>query len=205
MVISYVQLLHDTDYYKHLYRRIEDRFNDLTSVKPGTVGGYLAGCLIGAPQGNCSMTCAGAIPLPKGHEHHKPCDKAVIWCEWNVKDGFSFNISKHPDKAEDLNPVYLYVPCQSVHQFAGFNKAEKDKLSKLGINKVHLFGYNEECNKHVDLYGAPIDLKDVKLRSRVHNHEHNRGSAGLAVLLVLIFLIIIILFFGWKLWNNKQM
>src|SRR6266496_5611090 len=46
LVVSYVHLLYNTEYYRDFYNKIKKYFNDLSPVIPGTVGGYFAGCLV---------------------------------------------------------------------------------------------------------------------------------------------------------------
>lgn len=212
LIVSYVQLLFDTDYYKYLYAKVEDKFKDLKYVKPGTVGGYLAGCLINNNfhgKAGCSLTCAGAAPLPKDDENYLPCDRAVVWAEYKSDNkniyAFHLNVLKPADNKEDLDPLYLYVTSENksfnnVHEFPGLSKSEKEQLVNMGVNKVHIFSYTSE-HKYIDLYGRPVNLKDVKNRT---NNSSGNGGLGLAITLIVIFIILLIVFFGWPLWNNNS-
>lgn len=210
LIKSYVELLYDTEYYKYLYAKVEEKFKDLEKIKPGTVGGYLAGCLIndnyrGAP--GCSLTCAGSAPLPNNGQDNQTCNKAVIWAEYitenNQNYGFNFDILKQAESPEELDPVYLYITSQNksfnnAHEFPGFSKSEKETLLNMGIKNIHLMSYTNEC-KYIDLYGRPIELKDVKMRGKSSN-----SNLGLAIVLILIFVLLIVLFFGWRLLKHKN-
>ena len=71
LMVSYVGLLYGTNYYEHLYSKVEKYFKDLKEVKPGTVGGYFGGCLVPnafGDQPGCSAVCAGSVPRPKDDE-----------------------------------------------------------------------------------------------------------------------------------------
>jgi len=211
LIVSYVQLLHDTEYYKYLYEKVENKFKDLKCVQPGTIGGYFAGCIVNDNyhgQATCSVTCAGALPQPMDYQNDISCDKAVIWAEYvksNKSNKFNFNVLKQAENDEQLDPVLFYVTSEkhsfkNVHDFPGLSKSEKDILVKLGAKRIHIFSYTKDC-KYIDLYGRPIDLKDVKSRSSSPVNNSNHGNLG--ILIIIILIILLILFFGWRFWKKN--
>ena len=204
LMVSYVHLLYGTSYYEHLHKKVKKHFGDLDRVKPGTVGGYFGGCLASTSfkgQSGCSVACAGSVPLPKDEEGWSFCDKAVIFAEYNNKGGYNFSILKQPDKQSDMDPCYLFVECEDLHDFLGFSKEEKEELKKLGAKNVHLIGCDEDGTKYLDLYGDSCSLGNIKHR-KYHKNDSNNSGLGLALVLIIIFLLLIVLFFGWRFWNK---
>ena len=45
-IVSNVQLMFNTPFYKKFHQKIESRFGNLEHVNPGTIGGYMNGCLV---------------------------------------------------------------------------------------------------------------------------------------------------------------
>lgn len=205
LIVRYVELLYDTDLYHHLFKIVEDHFSDLESVKPGTIGGYLAGCLIKTkfPIPGCSPVCANAIPFPKELEKQEQCDQAVILAEKNDTNGYKFNILKQADIENKDKPTIIHVNVTDVHDWSGFNKDEKEKLRSLGCSNVHIYGYSDDQTRHVDLFGAPINIDDVKTRN-IHKSHERKDNIGFGVILIVIILIIIIALFGYRLWSNNN-
>lgn len=205
LIVRYVELLYDTDAYPHLFKIVEEQFKDLECVKPGTVGGYLSGCLIKSkfPIPGCSAVCSNAIPMPKGSSKYEQCDQAVILAEKNGSNKYKFSVLKQADIENKDKPTIIHINTTDVHAWPGFSREEKEQLRSMGCTNIHIYGYTDDCNKHVDLYGSPINLDDVKIRNihKIHDHKEN---VSFAVILILIILILIIAFFGWRLWSNKQ-
>ena len=202
LIVRYVELLYDTDAYPHLFKIVEDQFKDIDCVKPGTVGGYVSGCLVKSkfPIPGCSPVCSNAIPIPKGSNKYDQCDQAVLLAEKDGK-GYKFNVLKQSDIENRDKPTIIHVNTTDVHAWSGFSKEEKDQLRSMDCETVHIYGYTDDCSRHVDLYGSAISLNDIKTRN-VHREYESKEKISLAFILILIFLILIIAFFGWRLWNN---
>jgi hypothetical protein len=204
LMVSYVRLLYGTNYYDHLYSKVEKYFSDLKEVNPGTVGGYFGGCLVSTSFGDqpgCSAVCAGAVPRPKDDEGWSFCDKAVIFAERNGNRGYTFNVLKEPESPEEMEPCYVFVEHTNLHDFEGFSEKERKQLEDLGVNQMYLIGCNENGTEYVNLYGDVCKLSDIKHRKKKH-YKSDASSLGLALLLIVIFLLFTVLFFGWRFWDK---
>jgi len=204
LMVSYVRLLYGTNYYEHLYNKVEKYFGKIENVKPGTVGGYFGGCLVTSSFGDqpgCSAICAGSVPRPKDDEGWSFCDKAVIFAEKNGNRGYTFNVLKEAESAEEMDPCYVFVEYTNLNDFEGFSKKEKDELEKLGVHEMYLIGCDENGSNYVNLYGDICKLSDVKHRKNKH-YKSDASSLGLALILIVIFLLLIVLFFGWRFWDK---
>ena len=206
LMVSYVRLLYGTNYYGHLYSKVEKYFKDLKEVKPGTVGGYFGGCLVPTQfedQPGCSAVCAGSVPRPKDDEGWSFCDKAVIFAEKNGNRGYVFNVLKEPETPEEMDPCYVFVEHTDIHDFEGFSQKEKEQLEQLGVNEMYLIGCDSNGSEYVNLYGDICKLSDVKTRKKKH-YKSKGSSLGLALVLILVFLLLVVLFFGWRFWDNLE-
>lgn len=208
LAVSYVHLLYGTSYYSHLYDRVRKYFEKVTSVKPGTVGAYFAGCLVTVKEDSntsnssssiipgCAIGCAGSMPLPRDEEGWSFCDKAVILAE-KGKDGYIFSVVKPANSSEEMDPAYLFVESKSLHDFHGFSKEEKDQIRAFGCNKVKLVGYGNDLT-YSDLYTEPKSISDIKHR-HVYSHKKEENNTWKILGIILIILLLLILcFLGYK-------
>ena len=204
-VVSNVHQLYDTDYYIHLHDKVKKYFGDLESVKPGTIAGYFAGCLVNTTYDDkpgCSVACAGSVPLPKEDDGWGFCDKVVIMTEKD-KNGYKFDIIKPAEEDVDYDPAYVFVEHTNLHDFKGFSKDEIDELKRIGCKKINLVGYADDGVTYSELYGMSKELDDIKRRvSHKHkskNTSKNKSKKG-KVLVALLIVISLILVAGlsWK-------
>jgi hypothetical protein len=226
-VVSYVHLLYETSYYPSLYEKVRKHFDNVTSVKPGTIGAYFAGCLVSlkdelnsnsntrndqsasaGSKAGCHISCAGSIPLPKDEEGWSFCDKAVILAEKGEK-GYVFSMVKPAHSEEEMNPAYLFVDSKSLHEFRGFSKEEKDQIRALGCKKVKMVGYNSSSSDvtYSDLYREPKAVHEIKHRhdrsvSSETNLSNDYSLIG-GILIVIVILIILLLLVGYKYMNRR--
>ena len=165
LVISYVKMLYGTSYYNEFFDRVRKNFKNVPGVKPGTVGGYFAGCLSSknSKEKGCSINCVGSMPLPKDEEGWSFCDKAAILAE-KSRNGYIFSVVKPADDETEMNPAYVFVESSSLNEFDGFSESEKDYLRNLGCEKVKLVGYKSSGSSYSELYEEPKPLKEVKSR-----------------------------------------
>jgi hypothetical protein len=179
LIVSYIHMLYGTEYYKHLYERVKKHFKGI-STKPGTIGGYFAGCINGAKnnsldiQAGCGIGCAGSMPLPQDEKGWNFCDKAVILAEKN-NNGYTFSFLKPSQSEEDLNPAYVFVESND-QKFSGFSKEEKDYLKALGCNKVKLIGFSSNSDENVsysEFTKEPKSVEEIELRSHKNKHHNN--------------------------------
>lgn len=206
-VVSYVHLLYETSYYPSLYEKVKKHFDNVSTVKPGTIGAYFAGCLISAKedskvtdQPGCNISCAGSIPLPKDEEGWSFCDKAVILAE-KGENGYIFSVVKPANSAEEMDPAYLFVDSKTLHEFKGFSKEEKDQIRALGCKKVKMVGYSSSFDDvtYSDLYREPKHVHEIKHRSNYKVAEKKEDSSLITgILILLVILIIILLLAGYR-------
>lgn len=218
LMVSYVHLLYDTEYYHRLFRKVKKYFGNMENIKPGTIGGYFGGCLVKSDMSNdkpgCSVACAGSIPPPKESKDWDFCDKAVILAERIARDkyyyhskgghkdyrdcsGYKFTILKEPEMDGDLDPCYLYVDSLDLHEFPGFSDQEMNKLDSLGCRKVILYGYDTDGLTYHQLYDHPIDIYEIKFRPKCQKKSSTWTYTGLALVLFLIFFLLLIMYYGY--------
>lgn len=207
LMVSYVRLLYGTNYYDHLHKKVVKYFSNLDRIQPGTVGGYFGGCLVKTSfdqTPSCSVACAGAVPRPKDEEGWSFCDQAVIFADLEYKEGgkqgYTFTVLKEPESPDDLDPCYIFVEHQNLHEFEGFSEKEKDELRNLGVDKLYLIGCDDTGTEYTNLYSDIVNLNDVKHRAKSDNT--NDTSLALAIILIVIFLLLIVVFFGWRFYSK---
>ena len=195
VIISYIQVLHGTPYYNHLYEKINKYFGNFKDITPGTIGGYFRGCLDNTVITNNNKDDNNTnVIKPKNEEGWSFCDKAVFLA--NYTDGhYKFETLKDPEEDNDI--CYIFVNALSLHDFKGFSSEEIEELNDLGCDKIILVGYDDNGLKYKELYDKPIDIYDVKYRHK-HNNNPSNNLVGLALLLIIIFLLLLVLFFGWR-------
>lgn len=214
LVIKYVHLLYGTQYYSNLHEIVKRIFKNTgaTTLKPGTVAAYFAGCL--STKDGCSLGCAGSMPLPKEEEGWTLCDKAVIMAEKGA-NGYTFSFVKPAEKDEDFDPAYLFV--ESGEEFNGFNESEKAYLKSLGCKKVKMVSYSDDMN-YSDINQEPTSVDEIKSRKNTH-HRHSKNansdsksdsnseecSTWLIWLLVFLFvLLLIFLFVAYRYYQKRH-
>ncbi len=201
LMVNYVHLLYGTSYYNKLFEKAKKHFKNST-VKPGTVGGYFAGCLSKSDKGKdelqsgCAVACAGSMPLPKDEDGWSFCDKAVLMAE-KSGDGYVFSVVKPAENDEDYDPAYLFID----GEFSGFTAEEKTELRNLGCDRVKLISYDDNMNYH-ELFSDPKSLSEVAERKiekvkrdkKVEKSKHHETEDNYNWFILLIFLVLIILF-----------
>lgn len=203
-IVSHVQLLFNTPFYKKLYEKVECKFSNLEHVQPGTIGGYMSGCLVkskfpGNP--NCSPLCLNGIPNPKNLETHGPCSDRIIMAEYVTdsegKSGYIFtSLKSGPDNHDSDEHTILYTNCKNIHDFKGFTPNEKDILYNMNVSNVQLYFMDSHT------YSSIMNIHDIKT---------NKGTPviakegkGMGLFLIIIIVILILLFLGWKFMSNKK-
>ena len=207
LVVSYVHLLYGTNYYTTLYERVRKYFDNVTNIKPGTVGAYFAGCLISNKtdkQDNpgCSLSCAGSMPLPKDEEGWNFCDKAVFMAE-KGETGYVFSVVKPANSEDEMDPAYLFVDSSTLHDFKGFSTEEKEQIRAFGCKKVKVVGFSSDMT-YSDLYKEPKAVHEIKHRSNKKHVVKKDDNSGviLGVLILIIVLILILCLLGYRYYKN---
>lgn len=214
LMVNYVHLLYGTSHYSQLFEKVKKHFKGVTSVKPGTVGGYFAGCLVNkkgtdmAP--GCSLGCAGSMPLPKEDQEWSFCDKAVIMAERGV-NGYIFSVVKPAESDEDYNPAYVFVDSNS--EFEGFSKAEKANLKAMGCKKVKLIGYSDDMT-YSEIYNDSRSVEEIKNRrerkierseSSSNSSESYESESNTALILAIVVFLILLLIFLYLLYRYYKL
>ena len=172
MMVSYVDLLYDTDYYNVLHNLVKDKFGDLKDVQPGTVGAYFAGCLInpelsGLPKG-CSPICAGSMPPPQDKFDQLQwafCGDTVISATYSPQtQNFDFTIV---NTIPNSDRALIFVNYNNLNTFPGFTDEDKNKLTNLGIRNVQLLGYTQDGQKYISLTPENSFVPISSVKSRV--------------------------------------
>jgi len=224
LMVNYVHLLYGTSHYSQLFEKVKKHFKGVTSVKPGTVGGYFAGCLVNKNfkdmTPGCSLGCAGSMPLPKENEEWSFCDKAVIMAEKGI-NGYVFSVVKPAESDEDYDPAYVFVENNS-DVFEGFSKIEKANLKAMGCKKVKLIGYSDDMN-YSELYKESRSVEEIKNRrervekyekgEKIEKSESEKSSESfeesnntwfVVAIIVFIILLLIFLFLLYKFYKLKN-
>jgi hypothetical protein len=205
LIVSYVHLLYGTSHYDTLYEKVKKHFKNVKSVKHGTVGGYFAGCLVTSKDGfknldtGCKIGCAGSMPLPKNEDGGSFCDKGVILAEKNLK-GYNFSVVQPGNFNDDS---YLFIETNSLNDFAGFSKSEKEDLKALGCKKLKVIGYTSDMT-YSEIYENPKSVNEIKHRSvrSYKKKEDNNFGIGIFIIIILIILILLCLFYLYR--RNKN-
>lgn len=199
MIVRLVNLLYDTDGYRHLYNLVKKHFGDVDNAKPGTLCAYFAGCLISSHQNKgdkCDVLCAGSLPLPKSLAKGK-CGETVILCSYDAKSRrYHFRVLSANNNKND---AIIYMDSGSPDTFRGFTKHEKDKLRGMGIQKVSVNWISEGGDHSDDKIAPKVDLdrlKDIdEPRDETDNNDNNGSDlTALWVILIALAVVIIILF-----------
>lgn len=200
-----VQCVYDTPYYHDLHACIVKHCKHISCPRPGTVGGYLSGCLLGDSENHASATpvCADGLPMPRDDDVES-CSSAVFWAEYVTTNGgnkYEISVVRKGESSDDYSPAFLFIDACDSHSFKGFSPEEKHHLKEHGVNHVRVFGYRCENDSisYPELYDTAIALKDIKMRN---SDTSTTNNTNLAIILIVIFLIILILLFGWRIWNR---
>lgn len=188
LVVSYVHLLYGTEYYNTLYDKVKKYFKNVTG-KPGTVGGYFAGCMnnkSGNIESGCSLACAGSMPNPKSEEDWESCDSTVIMGE-KENGNYVFSVVK---PGEDNDSSYVFIESG---EFDGFTQYEKENLKAMGCKNVKLIGYSSDMT-YSEFYKDKRSVDQIKHR---HVKKYSKGKKGddntWLVVLVVVFIILLII------------
>jgi hypothetical protein len=211
-LVYYSQALYDTDDYETFFSWVQEEYGHLKAVYPGTVGAYMAGCMVSTSMedeyAGCAISCAASIPRPRNDKRSHHCKNTVIKAEYDG-DRYHFTIFKEADNPEHHKKAYLYINSSDKENYPGFSVAEKRLLSeiKLGsvnLEQVRLYGYNSDGREYVALSSELLTIDKLKSRSRHHSHhdhsprhqEKQQSSSTIwwwVILIVIIFIVICVL------------
>ena len=204
LAVSYVNLLYGTNFYSKLFEKVRKNFDNVTSVNPGTVGAYFAGCLVGSRNENikgdvptsCNLPCVDGMPLPQ-EEGWELCDKAVIMAE-RKGEGYNFSLVK-PANGSSNDEAYLFVEAKSESDFTGFTQEEKDQILAYGCRKVRIVGYTSDMT-YSDIYTDSVEKIKSRRPHRKYRKNHHKNNSWWywLILAVLLFIFVLLIFSVYK-------
>ena len=204
------QMLYDSEYYKCFFDRISKHCNLVQEPIPGTVGGYLCGCLASKnfPESRCAPLCADGLAYPKESDQWKNCNRLIINAEYRsdvygckYKSGYVFTVvNEHT--SDYTNPAFIFVNTEDLHGFKGFTVSEKTTLEKMNVTYVRVFGtkYTESGLSYPQFYPDVININDVKMRGSSNNSTNN---SSISIVVAIIIILLILIFLGWSFRNSK--
>lgn len=205
-LVQFVQALYDTDDYETLYSWVKEEYGKLKHVYPGTVGAYMAGCMVSTSLSDnlpgCAICCAASIPRPRSDSQFHHCRNTIIGGEYDGEQ-YTFMKFKTADSDENHKVAYLYINSTDTANYPGFSLSEKKQLTEFGLERVKVYGYNSNGREYVELTPL-ITIAELKDRSRHHSHydEHPRrhpvkhtSSSTIwwwICLLIIVFIVVIV-------------
>lgn len=219
-MISYVNLLYDTDNYNVIYDIVRDKFKHIKNVKPGTIGAYFVGCLsdvkINGLNPSCTPICTGSMPPSKKYSTQNKwsfCDSTVVW---GIYDNNSLKLTllnSIPNSDKGL----LFVNVINPNNFSGLNDTEKLQLRNFGLKYIKILGYNQSGNSYTDITTDYVNLNDIKTRvsiipspilqtvnNTLNNTTKSMPSSNTAMLIIIIVVVLVVLFLLWKISNRNN-
>lgn len=205
------QMLYNTDYYNCFFERISKYCIPGLVLQPGTVAGYLCGCLASKnfSDAPCSILCADALPFPKDTEGWKHCNHAVIWAksETVTIDGktttrYNFTVIKAGTTPEEYDPAYLFIDAEDLHSFKGFTITDINNLKALNVHRVKVFGIKvtRTGTTYPQLYPNVINVSELKMRNSTSSSS--LSGLGIVILIIIILIIVLLLFAGSRYWRS---
>ena len=185
-VKSAVALSNDSDWYPSFIDIVTRYFNDVEPI-PGTISGYMAGCLGNDGHYSCTPMCAGAIPGKRGD----PCHYPVLGAEYDRDNKyFTFTYFSKGSGSD----AYVFVDYDSLSSFPGFSHRDRDNLSSKKIRRVWIYGKRHSGGNYNELTDSFVPLG--KIKSSVSYgpgyHGGNSGLDGGTIAIILLFLVFLI-------------
>lgn len=190
----YVIILQVNDKYEILYRMIKDKFKDVTTAIPGTVGAFCNGCSINVknvPGGpSCSPLCAGGL---SDKSEPEVCVATVMLAEYVAGTGFMFtSLSKSDPTNENPAPAAIYLNYRTYDDFPGFTETELSSLKKFNIKSIQFMRYSPDGTSVIPLTDKPLPVDDIRKRSESSSMSMSgSGTAGVVVMFLIILIIVI--------------
>lgn len=190
---NYVTSLYNTELYQSV---IIDNISDLgcstSTVKPGTFGAYLCGCMLASSSsvtgatgatGRCGYMCSGAIPL----EDTQPCDARIFFYDPNGTPSLT-----QTDISSTSNIAIIYVAYKTLASFPGFLQSELDELTEMGVTTVSLYGIAGP-NSYIPLL-ANVAVSDLPTRTGPVPPTPSSNTTLLWIVILALVLIAVLYF-----------
>lgn len=157
--VSYVSILHDTEYFPLLSEAIASRFGGNIQYSPGTVGSYFGGCYVQDPilEGiapGCTPSCLGSISPDGAKEGFNLCENQVLNMTWI---GNSYLLTRL--NATESGDALIYL--DGTDSFMGFSSNELDQLKDMDISSVRIISSNQGRYREI-LQQTPIDSMESR-------------------------------------------
>lgn len=196
-IVNYVDCFYSSGNYESLHQVIREEFevSNGDRLLPGSVAAYMIGSV--ATNDSCHPISLGSAPAPT---QQKSCNERVLLASY-YNGGYTFT----PLNTIESSSALVYLPdIVKDSSFLGLCEEEKVELSRLGVDKVKIRGYNCQGEK-VNLSNGYIPLSTVQLRegtlpepAAISQVVEESRSYNLAFLLLLIVIIAILFFIAWK-------
>jgi len=220
----YVQTLYNTSDYETLYAWVKQEYGHLTTTYPGTVGSYMAGCMVQTSltgiESGCAISCAASIPPPRSDNSFNHCENTVIHGRYD-NNIYHFTIFRKADHLENHRDAYLYINSTDPVKYPGFSDNEKRQLLECGVERVKIYGFNSDGRNYVELTNDLVDIANLKARNRHYDdkfnssyHDHplyggphqrpNDSGSNIWWIIVIVVIIVIIFVLGWLYYYNSN-
>jgi hypothetical protein len=180
-VSRYINLLAGQHAYSELYDLIHEAFGNEIPISTGTVGQYFSNHMVSEKTGTyCAAPLnAAAILAPVDDK----CHKRVYSCIYDSEKGYLFLPKTNVKSREG----YLHLL-----EFHGFSKAELDNLRAQGLDKVHIYNFQEMPFPGVTTPQTLTELEQNHLRPTPVTPVR-RSEKGDSAMIYLVFLLVILL------------
>jgi hypothetical protein len=203
LITKFETMLYETNSFDLLQKMIDDQFDNLETVIPGTIGAHFVGCNIDTSFSDtnpgCSAICAGS--MPRKDKFWQSCNNSVIMAK-NNNYGFDFD---HLSVGRDKSHAHIFINYDTLEDFPGFTKEEKLKLSKMGIQYVYLHSHKNNDYNYDQLTDSAVHISTLKTRNgggdhKKHKHhqesseDNEDGWSWIWILVIVVFFVFLFIF-----------
>lgn len=199
--ISLVRCLKGTEAYNTLYAMVNECFKDEKNPIPGTILGYLKGCMVNDNNGEsvgCNITCAQGLPPPDDHDCK--CKYKVILA---TKRNNTYNF-KVIQNSKSNRAIIYFTNCSNSKNFNGFAPSECNKLKELKVDEVKLRGICEITGSYNEITNGFVKHDMVKPKTKDNNNNDESDDNLTVLVIILIVLLLILLFIGWRILESQD-
>ena len=216
-LVNITRLLHGSSLYSEYYSEIVQRFGNISSIVPGTVGAYFVGCLppisvlpSSGPSSDqssrltstCSAICADSIPTPDMVENGGSSCSNDVFLAITTDAGYDFV----PLVTGNFDHALVFVD----GSFSGFTSAEKAKLRQYAspsVMTLSIYRVSPDGKRYTDLSQGRLTFDEIPTRvEMIENFSfgssgNSSGDTGQSrysrIYLVVIAVLILLIFLAW--------
>lgn len=184
----YITILAGQHAYAELYELIRDAFGNEIPVMNNTVSQYLSDQI---KMSNAGNYCPAGQSSNSRDSSNDVCQKRIYNCIYDSQNGYLF-IPKTNVKSRE---AYLYLL-----EFHGFTKTEINNLRKQGLEKVHIYNFQEVPFVDVKTPQTLTELEQNHLRipaAQPKRDVEKSDSAMMFLILILVGLLFLFLIFAY--------